>query len=155
MWMAYIHSVCIKAEGNDSHISRKETQMRVAIKRAGKTQVDEIIEFEVQDNGDVILWTHDEMMDIIVHGMSESDIEKATHELLYDGHANLTMFESELTMFESEYDESDEECADDMTPQDELLDITCSNCRQEFRTPSSAVMDDFVRCPYCGARTKL
>lgn len=88
--------------------------MRVAIKRAGKIQVDEIIEFEVQDNGDVILWTHDEMLDIIVHGMSESDIEKATRELLYDGHANLTMFESELTMFESEYDESDAECADDM-----------------------------------------
>lgn len=122
--------------------------MRVAIKRAGKIQVDEIIEFEVQDNGDVILWTHDEMLDIIVHGMSESDIEKATRELLCDGHAN-------LTMFESEYDESDEECADDMDPQDELLDITCSNCRQEFRTPSSAVTDDFVRCPYCGARTTL
>lgn len=124
--------------------------MRVAIKRAGKIQVDEIIEFEVQDNGDVILWTHDEMLDIIVHGMSESDIEKATRELLYDGHAN-------LTMFESEYDESDEECADDINPQDEdeLLDITCSNCRQEFRTPSSAVTDDFVRCPYCGARTTL
>lgn len=126
--------------------------MRVAIKRAGKIQVDEIIEFEVQDNGDVILWTHDEMFDIIVHGMSESDIEKATRELLYDGHAN-------LTMFESEYDESDEECTDDMDPQceDDLLDVTCPNCRHKFQKPASVVMtDDLVHCcPYCSARAKL
>ena len=131
--------------------------MRVAIKQAGKIQVDEIIEFEVQDNGDVILWTHDEMLDIIVHGMSASDIEKAARELLYDGRTNLTMFESEYAMFEAEYDEPDEECADDLDTQDEdeLLDITCSNCRQEFQTPSSVVTDDFVRCPYCGARTTI
>ena len=107
--------------------------MRVAIKRAGKIQVDEIIEFEVQD--------------IIVHGMSANDIERATRELLYDGRTN-------LTMFESEYDESnDNEDEDDiLDPQyeDEMVNITCVHCLHKFQRPASTITEDEFYCPHCG-----
>lgn len=119
--------------------------MRVAIKRAGKIQVDEIIEFEVQDNGDVILWTHEGMMDIIVHGMSANDIERATRELLYDGRTN-------LAMFEAEYDESNDNEDDMLDPQyeDEMVNITCVHCLHKFQRPASTITEDEFYCPHCG-----
>jgi hypothetical protein len=112
--------------------------MRVAITRAGRIQVDEIIEFEVQKNGDVVLWTPVGLEDIIVHGMSTPDIERAARELLHDGRTNLTMFESEYDEGEIDYDE-----------EVRGREILCEHCEWRFVIPDRNAERCF--CPLCGA----
>ena len=69
--------------------------MRVLLKMNGNLQVDKIYELEVMGDGSVMLWTPEDMLNIIVTGMSDLDIKNATTALLLHGYTDLSQFYAE------------------------------------------------------------
>ena len=113
--------------------------MRVWLKMNGNLQVDEIVEFEVQENGDVILYTPGaDMLDIVVHGMESYDIDCKTFELFAEGRCDLRQFTAEYASPEEEEEETEPDGRQ----------ILCVHCLQSFVIPDRDAEDCF--CPMCG-----
>lgn len=114
--------------------------MRVLVTIEGRVSVHEILEFEPQEDGSVLLTTHENTMDLVVNGMQALDISAALNELLAKGW-------TDLRKFDTGYDE----CFDDRDD-DNLYNAVCPCCNKYFEfvmTPAAKTLRE-VRCPHCG-----
>ena len=85
--------------------------MRVLLKMNGNLQVDKIYELEVLKNGRVMLWTSEDMPNIVVTGVSDSAIESLAYELLREGYVDLSKFHAgytDISKYPVKYEEDDE-----------------------------------------------
>jgi ribosomal protein L37AE/L43A len=107
----------------------------------GKVSVHEILEFEPQEDGSILLTTPEGCVDLVVKYMNECRMEAVCRELLKDGYAN-------IAEYETVYDEVFEDFEEDM---DEYSAV-CPECEQQFSfkmTPQAAALGVII-CPHCG-----
>lgn len=116
--------------------------MRVMVKINGKVSVHEILEFEPQEDGSILLTTPEGCVDLVVKYMNDARIEAVCRELLKDGYAN-------IAEYETVYDQVLEDAEDDDM---ELYSAVCPVCNQAFEfemTPQAAALGVII-CPRCG-----
>ena len=80
--------------------------MRVMVTINGKVSVHEILEFEPQEDGSILLTTPEGCVDLVVKYMNDARIEAVCRELLKLGY-------SDVTEYETVYDEVFEDFEDD------------------------------------------
>ena len=118
--------------------------MRVMVSIDGVLSVHEILEFEPQEDGSVLLITNEGNMDLVVFDMQEEDITIACKNLLKLGY-------TDLSLFEAEYDEIFEDEDED---EDELCSAVCPECESyfEFAVTPDVIESEQIRCPYCNVK---
>ena len=117
--------------------------MRVMVTINGKVSVHEILEFEPQEDGSILLTTPEGCVDLVVKYMNDARIEAVCRELLKLGY-------SDVTEYETVYDEVVEDFEDDDDM--ELYSAVCPVCNQAFEfemTPQAAALGVII-CPHCG-----
>lgn len=115
--------------------------MRVLVTIEGRMSVHEILEFEPQEDGTVLLTTHEGAVDLVVHGMNKFRTEAVCNELLKLGYANISEYE---TTYDDEFESAD----DGMNE----YKAVCPECKMPFAfhmTPEAATMGVII-CPHCG-----
>lgn len=116
--------------------------MRVMVTIEGKVSVHEILEFEPQEDGSILMTTAADCVDLVVTNMNETRMEAVMNELLKLGYSNITEYE---TIYDKVF-ENDED--DDM----ETFSAVCPVCNQAFEfemTPQAAALGVII-CPRCG-----
>lgn len=116
--------------------------MRIAVTINGKVSVHEVLEFEPQEDGSVLLTTHEETVDLVIRGMQPLDISGAINELMAKGYAD-------LRKFDAAYDDC---IADEDDDEPDVYSAVCPACQEQFNfemTPQAAVLGVIV-CPHCG-----
>jgi uncharacterized protein YbaR (Trm112 family) len=117
--------------------------MRVMVTINGKVSVHEILEFEPQEDGSILLTTPEGCVDLVVKYMNDARMEAVCRELLKLGY-------SDVTEYETVYDEVVEDFEDDDDM--ELYSAVCPVCNQAFEfemTPQAAALGVII-CPHCG-----
>ncbi len=117
--------------------------MRVMVTINGKVSVHEILEFEPQADGSILMTTAADCVDLVVTHMNEARMEAVMNELLKLGYSNISEYE---TVYDEvcECDEDD----DDM----EEYSAVCPVCNNSFEfkmTPQAAALGVII-CPHCG-----
>lgn len=115
--------------------------MRIMVTIDGRVSVHEILEFEPQEDGTVLLTTHEDTVDLIVHGMNKFRMEAVMNELLKLGYSN-------ISEYETTYDDAFEFADDNL---DEYKAV-CPECKMPFAfhmPPEAATMGRII-CPHCG-----
>ena len=117
--------------------------MRVMVTINGKVSVHEILEFEPQEDGSILMTTAADCVDLVVTNMNEARMEAVMNELLKLGYSNISEYE---TIYDEVFECDDEE--DDM----ETFNAVCPACDNAFEfemTPQAAAMGVII-CPHCG-----
>ncbi len=118
--------------------------MRVMVTINGKVSVHEILEFEPQEDGSVLLTTPEGCVDLLVTSMNEARMEAVCRELLKLGYTDITEYE---TIYDYVFED---DCEDD--EDEEMFRVICACCGQSFvfqMTPDIAATG-CIRCPHCG-----
>ena len=116
--------------------------MRVMVTINGKVSVHEILEFEPQEDGSILMTTAADCVDLVVTNMNEARMEAVMNELLKLGYSNISEYE---TIYDEVFECDDE---DDM----ETFSAVCPVCDNAFEfdmTPQAAAMGVII-CPHCG-----
>ena len=118
--------------------------MRVMVTIDGVPSVHEILGFEPQEDGSVLLVTNEENVDLVVFDMQEEDIAIACKNLLKLGYTDLSLFE---TKYDEIFEDEDED-------EDELCCALCPECSSyfEFEVTSDVIESEQIKCPYCYAK---
>lgn len=117
--------------------------MRVMVTINGKVSVHEILEFEPQEDGSILMTTAADCVDLVVTHMNEARMEAVMNELLKLGYSNISEYE---TVYDEVSECEDED--DDM----ELFSAVCPVCNNSFEfemTPQAAALGVII-CPHCG-----
>lgn len=118
--------------------------MRIMVTINGKMSVHEILEFEPQEDGPILLTTPEGCVDLLVTDMNEARMEAVCRELLKLGYADITEYE---TVYDEVFEDDDED-DDDM----EEFSAVCPECNTPFTfkmTPQAAALGVII-CPHCG-----
>ena len=117
--------------------------MRVLVTIEGRMSVHEILEFEPQEDGSILMTTADGCVDLLVKYMNEARAKAVCNELLKLGYADISEYE---TVYDEVF-----ECDED---DDDLEDYSavCPACEKPFgfeMTPQAAALGVII-CPHCG-----
>lgn len=118
--------------------------MRVMVNIEGRVSVHEILEFEPQEDGTVLMTTPDDAMDLVVNNMNQFRMESVCRELLKLGYADISEYETVYDdVFEDEYDDDDEL---------KEYSTICPVCDRAFGIHMSpqAAEKGMIICPHCG-----
>lgn len=118
--------------------------MRIMVTIDGRVSVHEILEFEPQEDGTVLLTTHEDTVDLIVHGMNKFRMEAVMNELLKLGYSN-------ISEYETTYDETCLDCDDDDEYDADICSAVCPECHRPFvfHLPENAKTMNNIICPHC------
>ena len=117
--------------------------MRVLVTIDGQQSVYEVLGFEPQDDGSVILCMAEHCMDLIVHGINPCRMQAICEELLQRGYANMAEYETHF------FDDGISE--EDANDEDDMYEAVCPCCNTwfEFKMTPTAKALGSVRCPQC------
>lgn len=118
--------------------------MRIMVTIYGKLSVHEIVGFEPQNDGTVLLTTPDGCVDLIVTDINEARRDAVCRELLRDGYANISEYN---TIYDSVAEEPEEEDC-------EIFTGFCHECNSSFDFDLTAQIaaQGYVICPHCGEK---
>ena len=117
--------------------------MRILVTINGKMSVHEILEFEPQEDGSILLTTPEGCVDLVIKDMNEWRMEAVCRELLKLGYSDVAEYE---TVYDEVFEDVDDD--DDM----ELYSAVCPVCNRAFEfemTPQAAALGVII-CPHCG-----
>lgn len=121
--------------------------MRIAVTINGTVSVHEVLEFEPQKDGSVLLTTHEDTIDLVVRGMQPLDISGTINELMIKGYAD-------LRKFDAAYDDC---IADEDDDEPDVYSTVCPACQQPFNfefTPQALELGTVI-CPNCEAELEV
>ncbi len=118
--------------------------MRVMVTINGRVSVHEILEFEPQEDGSILMTTQEGCVDLVVTNMNEHRMEAVMNELLKLGYSNISEYD---TIYDEVF-----ECDDEDDDEMELFSAVCPACDNSFEfemTPQAAALGVII-CPHCG-----
>lgn len=116
--------------------------MRVMVTIDGRMSVHEILEFEPQEDGSILLTTPEGCMDLVVQSMNEARMEAVCRELLKLGYSDISEY---TTVYDPEFDDFEDDDMDEYS-------AVCPCCESQFNfemTPQAAALGVII-CPHCG-----